>query len=179
MSAGILDEHDRLLMAQMLHPTGEFAARFLIIAMIITPMRMLMPRQKIWVWLLRRRRYIGMAAFFYALAHTVFYIIDRETFTNILNDLPISAIWTGWLASIIFIPLAVSSNDTAVRYLGLMWKKIQRLVYPAAVFTLVHWIFVHNGLGPALVHFIPLAGLELYRIYRVYFYPSKMRKAEV
>jgi sulfoxide reductase heme-binding subunit YedZ len=28
----------------------------------------------------------------------------------------------------------------------------------------VHWIFVENNLGPALVHFVPLAALEAYRV---------------
>ena len=39
-------------------------------------------------------------------------------------------------------------------------------VYAAAVLTLVHWGALHDwgGLGPALVHFLPLALLEAYRI---------------
>ena len=43
---------------------------------------------------------------------------------------------------------------------------MQRWVYAAAVLTLLHWIFVHNDLGPTLVHFIPLALLETYRIWK-------------
>ena len=50
--------------------------------------------------------------------------------------------------------------------MGPAWKTLQRWTYAAAVFTLLHWIFVHNNLGPALVHFVPLAGLETYRIWR-------------
>ncbi|MCP3880352.1 MAG: iron reductase, partial [Sulfitobacter sp.] len=54
----------------LLHPTGEFAARFMIIAMMITPLMMLF-RDASWPrWLMKRRRYLGVAAFFYALAHT-------------------------------------------------------------------------------------------------------------
>ena len=37
----------------------------------------------------------------------------------------------------------------------------------AAVATLLHWIFIHNEFGPALVHFIPLALLETYRIVKI------------
>lgn len=77
-------------------------------------------------------------------------------------------IWTGWLALAIFIPLAVTSNDASQKWLLGRWKQVQRWVYPAAVLTLVHWIFVHNEFGPALVHFAPLAALEAYRIWKNY-----------
>ena len=63
-------------------------------------------------------------------------------------------------------PLALTSNAFSVRVLGRDWKLLQRLVYPAAVATLLHWMFIHNDLGPALVHFLPLAALESYRLWR-------------
>lgn len=154
----------RTIAESLLHPTGEFAARFMIIAMIITPLRLMFPRARWPMWLMRRRRYLGVAAFFYALAHTILYIVDMGTIDAILAELPALGIWTGWVAFAIFIPLAVTSNDAAQRYLAATWKTVQRWVYPAAVLTLIHWIFVHNNLGPALVHFVPLALLETYRI---------------
>lgn len=150
----------------LLHPTGEFAARFMIVAMCITPLRMLFPRARFWSWMMQRRRYFGVAAFGYALAHTIFYILDMETVQAMLAEFFALGIWTGWLAFVIFVPLAVTSNDYFVRVMGRNWKQLQRWVYLAAVATLVHWIFVHNNLGPALVHFVPLAGLEIYRIWR-------------
>jgi sulfoxide reductase heme-binding subunit YedZ len=94
----------------------------------------------------------------------VFYILDVELLKDMLAELWTLGIWTGWLAFVIFIPMAVTSNQASVAALGKKWKKIQRWVYAAAVLTLVHWIFVHNNLGPALVHFLPLALLEAYRI---------------
>lgn len=33
-------------------------------------------------------------------------------------------------------------------------------------FAVASLIFVHNNFGPALVHFLPLAGLETYRIWK-------------
>lgn len=160
---------------RLLHPTGEFAARFMIIAMIITPMRMIFPVSRFWQWMGRRRRYFGVAAFCYALAHTVLYIVDMGSLNAALAEFWILGIWTGWLAFAIFVPLAVTSNDRAVATMGQTWKQLQRLLYVAAIATLIHWIFVHNNLGPALVHFIPLAALEGYRIFR-YFKPSKRRQ---
>ena len=54
-----------------------------------------------------------------------------------------------------------------MRVLRSWWSALHRWVYLAALLTLVHWIFVHNNIGPALVHFIPLAILETYRVIRV------------
>jgi len=148
----------------LLHPTGEFSARFLIITMMLTPLRMLFPGSGFLRWMMKRRRYFGVAAFFYGLLHTVLYVVDMGSLRAIMGEFTELGIWTGWLAMLIFVPLAVTSTDSAVRRLGPLWKTLQRAVYMAAIATLVHWIFVHNNLGPALVHFVPLAGLEAYRL---------------
>ncbi|MCG8404561.1 MAG: ferric reductase-like transmembrane domain-containing protein [Phycisphaerales bacterium] len=150
----------------LLHPTGEFSARFMIIALMLTPLRMLFPRTRWLAWLMARRRYLGVAAFGYAALHTLYYVIDLGTLSAVLADAVKIGIWTGWVAFVIFVPLFLSSNDVSVRTMGPNWKRLQRWVYVAAVATLLHWIFIHNELGPALVHFLPLAGLEAYRIWR-------------
>lgn len=151
----------------LLHPTGEFAARFMIIAMIISPLRLMFPTNRFWLWMARRRRYLGVAAFCYAFAHTVLYIVDMGSLANVLGEALLLGIWTGWLAMFIFVPMAITSNDWSVKHLGHKWKRLQQGVYIAAIATLLHWIFVHNNVGPALVHFVPLALLELYRIYKI------------
>jgi len=143
----------------LLHPTGEFSARFLIITLILTPMRMLFPGSGFWRWMLQRRRYFGVAAFAYAALHTLLYIVDLGTLHAILGDALAIGIWTGWLAFFVFVPLALTSNDWSVKRMGPNWKRLQRWVYVAAVGTLLHWIFVHNNLGPAIVQFVPLAGV--------------------
>ncbi|MGI9402391.1 MAG: sulfite oxidase heme-binding subunit YedZ [Rhizobiaceae bacterium] len=157
----------------LLHPTGEFAARFMIIAMMITPLRMLFPKASWLLWLSRRRRYLGVAAFGYAVLHTLLYLIDMGSLRAMLSEFTAIGIWTGWAAFFIFIPLAVTSNDWSQRIMLSKWKQLQRLVYIAAILTLVHWIFVHNNLGPALVHFVPLALLEAYRIWRIFMADSQ------
>lgn len=154
---------------RLLHPSGEFAARFMIIAMMLTPLRMLFPKTRWLFWLMQRRRYFGVAAFGYAAIHTLFYVVDIGALQPMLDEFWALGIWTGWVAFLIFIPLAATSNDISQRWLLSGWKALQRFVYPAALLTLVHWIFVHNNLGPALVHFVPLAALEMMRIWRTRF----------
>ncbi len=150
----------------LLHPTGEFSARCMIIAMMLTPLRMLFPTSRTVLWLMRRRRYLGVAAFGYAALHTLYYVIDLGSLSAVLAEITQFGIWTGWIAFVIFVPLAMTSNNASLRRLGRSWKTLQRFVYPAAVATLLHWIFIHNNIGPALVHFLPLAGLEIYRVWK-------------
>lgn len=148
----------------MLHPTGEWSARFMILAMMIGPAINVLGSRGWLRWCLARRRYLGLAAFFYAVLHLVFYVVDMGDLPSILSELPIASIWTGWLALILMVPLAVTSNDRSMQILKAGWKRLQRLVYPAAILTLLHWIWVHDGMGGALVHFIPLFLLVLARI---------------
>lgn len=150
----------------LLHPSGEFAARFMIIAMMITPLRMLFPNVRWLVWLMRRRRYLGVAAFGYATLHTLLYIVDMGALKPMVDEFWALGIWTGWAAFVIFIPLALTSNDASQRRLNTLWKRLQRFVYPAAILALLHWIFVHNNLTSALIHFMPLAALEVWRVYK-------------
>lgn len=151
----------------LVHPSGEFSARFMIIAMIATPLAMLFKGWRGPIWLKKNRRYFGVAAFAYALLHTVFYLTDKAALTRVIGELDRLYIWTGWLAFLIFIPLAVTSMDYFVRVMGPNWKKLQRWTYPAAVLTLIHWASLHNwgGILPALVHFAPLIALTAYRLW--------------
>ncbi|WP_424927731.1 sulfite oxidase heme-binding subunit YedZ [Amaricoccus tamworthensis] len=156
-----------------LHPTGEFAARFMIIAMLASPLALVFRGWRGPRWLKRNRRYFGVAAFFYALAHTVLYLIDLSTVQKIVVDIPKFYIWTGWIAFVILVPLGVTSSDYFVRRMGRSWKTLQRATYAAAVLTLLHWAALHDwgGIGTALVHFGPLAVLEGYRVWYWYLRP--------
>jgi sulfoxide reductase heme-binding subunit YedZ len=140
----------------MLHPTGEWSARFIIAAMVLSPLLSLIGPRPWLSWLIQRRRALGVAAFGYASLHLIFYIIDMGNLDDMIAEFLALGIWTGWAAMLLFVPLAVTSNNASMRALKAGWKRLQRLVYPTAVLVLVHWIFIHNNLGPALLHFIPL-----------------------
>jgi len=151
----------------LIHPTGEFAARFLIIGMMATPLMMLLRGWRGPRWLVKNRRYFGVAAFAYAAAHTLFYVIDKASLSRVLTETTRFDIATGWLAFLIFLPLAATSMDWAVRRLGPAWKSLQRWTYAAAVLTLLHWASLHDWGNPwaALVQFAPLAALSAWRLW--------------
>ena len=151
---------------ELMHVSGEFSARFMIVALMITPLIVMFPGHRWPRWLLARRRYLGVAAFGYAALHTLAYLLEVGVLSAVVSDVAKLGIWTAWIAFVVFIPLALTSNDASVRALGGSWKTLQRLVYVAALFTLAHWMFIHNSFGGALVHFAPLAILEAYRIWK-------------
>lgn len=150
---------------QLVHPSGEFSARALILALLCSPLVAAFPRVGFFKSLMRRRRYFGVAAFGYALFHTILYLIEKGTFDAVLGEATQLAIWTGWLAFFIFVPLAVTSSDAMVRLMGARnWKRLQRTTYAAAVLTLMHWLFLDFQWAPVLIHFLPLTLLEAARV---------------
>lgn len=144
-------------------PTGEWAVRYTIVAMCLSPLVALIGPKPWLNWLVRRRRALGVAAFCYASLHMVFYLIDMGALEPILAEFWATGIWTGWAAMLLFVPLALSSNDASMRALKAGWKRLQRLVYPAAALVLVHWVFIHDGLTVALIYFAPLVLLIMAR----------------
>jgi sulfoxide reductase heme-binding subunit YedZ len=150
---------------EMVHPSGEFSARAMILAMLCSPLVAVFPRVSFFKSLMRRRRYFGVAAFGYALFHTILYLIEKGTFDAVLGEATELAIWTGWVAFFIFVPLAMTSHDSMMRRMGARnWKRLQQTTYVAAVLTVMHWLFLDYQWAPVLVHFLPLALLEIARI---------------
>ena len=93
----------------VLHFTGLWALRMLLVTLALTPLRRLTGLP----WLLRFRRMLGLFAFFYAVLHFVAYLVlDRAlVWEEILRDLTErSYIALGFLALILLLPLAITST---------------------------------------------------------------------
>jgi len=149
---------------EYLHATGELGVRLLMLAMAVTPLKLMFANAG-WVrWLARRRRYIGVAAFGYSLLHAAAYLERQATFTAIVEDAAELALLTGWIALLVMLALAVTSNDTAVRLLRAGWKWLHRTVYLAAALTFGHWILTAFDPTAAYVHLAVLAALEGIRL---------------
>ncbi|MEE4164135.1 MAG: ferric reductase-like transmembrane domain-containing protein [Woeseiaceae bacterium] len=134
---------------EYVHWSGDLAAYLLIATVALSPLRMLLPRWQAANWLLRHRRDVGLAAFVYAAAHTVAYLENADAVSRILADSLSVDILTGWLALLVLLPLALTSNSLSVRRLGRRWKQLHRWVYAGGVLTFSHWI---------LTAFDPMAG---------------------
>lgn len=144
--------------------SGDWAAWLLMLTLAVTPIRLLFQRRSWSTWLIRRRRDLGVASFAYAAGHTIIYLADKASLGAVLAELGVAEILVGWLALLLFVPLAATSNDIAVRKLKRTWKRLHRLVYPAAVLTFFHWVLAAFDPTTAYIHIAILAATELVRI---------------
>jgi sulfoxide reductase heme-binding subunit YedZ len=150
----------RLFYGEVVHASGEWAMRFLLAALAVTPLRRIFPQQAWTAWLLPRRRYLGVATFAYAMLHAIVYAQRIADLPRILAEAAEAGLLTGWIGFALFLPLAITSNDASVRRLGPAWKTLHRLVYAAAAASFAHWIlvafdptaaYVYLAIGAALV----------------------------
>ena len=131
-----------LFYGEFIHITGDWSARLLILTLAATPLRTLMPTQRWTAWLVRQRRYLGVATFFYAVPHLAAYLVKLSDVERIVSEGIEPGMLTGWIAMLIFAVLAITSNNAAVQWLGKRWKLLHRLVYVGAVLTFVHWVLL-------------------------------------
>ena len=144
------------LAMDLYHPSGEMSVRLMVLALLPGPLADVFgPNRFLRAWLAIRRN-LGVAAFGYAVLHLAIYALDMQQLSAMLAELPIPGIWTGWLAFALLLVPAAISFDTAMRRLGRRWKQLQRLVYPAFLLALIHWLLLDWAWGPALVHLAPL-----------------------
>jgi sulfoxide reductase heme-binding subunit YedZ len=143
--------------------SGDWAAWLLMLTLAITPVRLLFRRRRWSTWLMRRRRDCGLASFAYAVGHTGIYLADKASLNTIVSELSSADLLVGWLALALFAPLAATSNDMAIRALGRSWKRLHRLVYPAAILTFLHWVLASFDPTTAYFHIVILGAIELVR----------------
>ena len=136
------------------HATGDWALRFLLITLAINPLR----RVSGWGDLVRLRRMLGLYAFFYACLHVVIYaVLDLGLqWERIWDDvLKRPYITVGLSVFVMLIPLAITSTNGMMRRLGgRRWRRLHRLVYPAAVGAVLHFLWlVKADLREPLMYF--------------------------
>lgn len=148
------------------HFLGETAIRILLVSLCVRPFRELSG----WAPIMTIRRRVGLAAFFYALAHFLAYFGMDLFFSlaKLWEDVALRLYITlGMAALILLIPLAVTSTNGMIKRLGaLRWRRLHQLVYVIAALAVAHHFFAVKGVqfGP-LIHGGILALLLGYRVY--------------
>lgn len=125
----------------LIHRLGTWTLNFLLITLAVTPLRRLTG----FTWLIRFRRMLGLFAFFYLCLHFLAYagVDQRFALGYILEDIAKRPYITlGFSAFLMLIPLAVTSTRGWIRRLGPRWKKLHRLVYPAAILGVWHYYWL-------------------------------------
>lgn len=123
------------------HELGKIALQLVIAGLAITPLRRFAG-----VNLIRFRRAVGLLTFFYVVAHFLTWLILDM---GMLWAQAWGDIWKrpyvtmGMAGMALMLPLAVTSNNWSVRWLGPpRWQRLHRLVYAAAIAGGVHYVWL-------------------------------------
>lgn len=156
----------------LIRSSGDWALRFVCVTLAITPLRVISGLSAVARW----RRMLGLFAFFYACVHLLSYAVfdmglDGSDIVRDIVKRPF--ILVGTLTFLLLLPLAATSFNRAVRWLGAQrWQRLHRLVYVAALTMLLHFFWMRAGKSDfaevaayaALVAF--LLGWRLWRVLR-------------
>jgi len=143
------------------HELGELALQLLIVGLAITPLR-----RHVGLNLMKFRRAIGVLTFAYVSLHLVVWLVlDVQLPSQIWADIVKRPyITVGMAAFLMLLPLAVTSNNWSVRRLGSSWRKLHRLVYPAALLGALHYVMLAKGFQiEPLIYLAIIAGLLVLR----------------
>lgn len=148
--------------------TGEYSLILLIVTLAISPLRQWLA----WGGLIRYRRMLGLYTWCYASLHFLIvltylfgwdWLIAREE----LSERPY--IIAGFAAWMLVMPLALTSNNHAVRLLRYNWRRLHRLIYPAAGLAWLHLAWqVRASYLEALVYGLIIFCLLFQRLKKVF-----------
>ena len=150
----------------VMHVTGEWCLRMLVLTLLISPLRTWTG----WPVVQKLRRMLGLFAFFYGSVHFMsfgqFYV--GWTPAVLLEELVERPyITVGFAAWLLLLPLAVTSTRGMQRRLRQNWRRLHRLVYPAAVLGCLHLLWqVRSDFGGALLYIVIFAALFTWRVRR-------------
>lgn len=145
--------------------SGLWALRFLIASLAVTPLMRLTG----WGWLVAERRFLGLAAFFWAMAHlSVYTVLDwffdwHEIWKDIAEHLYITL---GMLAFVLMIPLALTSTKASIRRLGgARWNRLHALVYVSIIAAGFHYVWaVKKDIAQPIFYGTMIAILLAFRV---------------
>lgn len=129
------------------HFTGDWAIRFLVITLAITPIR----RITGWNPIIQLRRMLGLFAFFYATLHFLtWFVLDWFfDFRQMVEDVAMRPFITlGMATFVMLLALALTSTQASIRRLGRKWTQLHRLIYVATVTALFHFWLARKTVVP-------------------------------
>jgi len=125
------------------HKFGEVALYLLIAGLMVSPLRRVLG-----INLLKFRRAIGLACFFFVVCHLmVWAVLDVQRLDRVWADIVKRPyITVGMAAFLLLVPLAMTSNDLSVRKMGAAaWTRLHKLIYPIAVLGAAHYVMLVKG----------------------------------
>jgi sulfoxide reductase heme-binding subunit YedZ len=144
--------------------TGKAALVLLVLSLACTPLSLFFG----WKWVLRQRKPLGLYAFLYVGLHLlVFAVLDFNLDLALIGQAVVEKryVLVGFASFVLLVPLAITSTKGWMRRLGQNWKRLHRLVYPAAGLAVLHYIWlVKSDIREPLLYGAALVLLLLVRL---------------
>ncbi|MTH80308.1 sulfite oxidase heme-binding subunit YedZ [Paracoccus aestuariivivens] len=121
------------------HRLGRTAIYFLIATLTVTPLLRLTR-----INLMRFRQALGLICFTYVVLHLLSWVVFDMAFfwgQMIKDVVKRPYLIFGMLASLMLLVLAITSNRFSIRRMGANWRRLHRLIYPAALLAAAHWLW--------------------------------------
>ena len=129
----------------VIRATGDWTLRLLCITLAVTPLRVTLGVPE----LLRFRRMLGLFTYFYVAVHLLCYSWLDMGFEwgDMATDIAKRPfILVGFTAFVLLTPLALTSFNRAIRWLGAKrWQWLHRWVYAVAVLAVLHFFWMRAG----------------------------------
>jgi sulfoxide reductase heme-binding subunit YedZ len=122
---------------EVIHGNGDWAIRFLLISLAITPAARVLN----WPRILLVRRIVGLTALAYAVAHLCLYVVDQN-YNLVVVALEILRrfyLTIGFVTVLGLGVLGATSTDGWARRLGRWWKRLHRAIYVLGAVALLHY----------------------------------------
>jgi sulfoxide reductase heme-binding subunit YedZ len=140
--------------------TGDWAIRFLILTLCVTPIR----RITGWNPIIQTRKMLGLFSFFYATLHFLTWsVLDWFfDFRQMISDVVMRPFITlGMATFLMLLALALTSTQASIRRLGKKWTQLHRLIYVAAITALLHFWMARKTVVPQFEYLAVTAALLL------------------
>jgi sulfoxide reductase heme-binding subunit YedZ len=129
----------------VIRATGDWTLRLLCLTLAVTPLRVQFALPE----LVRFRRMLGLFTYFYVVLHLLCYSWLDMGFEvdDIAHDIVKRPfIWVGFSAFVLLTPLAATSFNAAIRWLGAKrWQRLHKAVYGVAALAVLHFFWMRAG----------------------------------
>jgi len=129
----------------LIRSTGDWALRMLCLVLAVTPLRQWTQTPA----LAKFRRMLGLFVYFYVCLHLLAYSwldMGLEVLSITRDVVKRPFIFAGFLAFLILTPLAWTSFNRVIRWLGAArWKRLHQTVYVVPVLAVLHFFWMRAG----------------------------------
>ena len=125
---------------------GETSAHVLLVILFLSPLSKIF-RTKLLLQMMSLRRELGILMAYLATVHGLGFMLDPQ-FVAAVSQMPSQPLFLvfGFSAYVLTLPLLLTSNNLAQKYLGgKKWKLLHRLVYLVFIFAVLHRMMVKGA----------------------------------